>query len=64
MAQGFRGAADGSSGGKPRAGNDYNKRLEEEMYERRRQGELRRQIEEKERELESMSHKNRDRLSR
>ena len=34
------------------------------MYERRRQGELRRQIEEKERELESMSHKNRDRLSR
>ena len=37
---------------------------EEELYERRRQEELRRQIDEKERELENMSHKNQDRLNR
>ncbi len=44
VAQGFRGSATGeSSAGKPPStGNDYNKRLEDEMYERRRQGELRR----------------------
>ena len=34
------------------------------MYEIRRQGELRRQIEQKERELESISSKNKERMSR
>ena len=34
------------------------------MYERRRQGELRRQIEEKERELDTVSSKHRDRMNR
>ena len=59
MAQGIHGAANSSAGkqglpptGSYNSGGDYNKRIEDEMYERRRQGELRRQIEEKERELE------------
>ena len=39
-------------------------RSEEEMYELRRQEELRRQIEAKERELEAMSLKNRERINK
>jgi len=37
---------------------------EDEMYELRRQEELRRQIENKERELEAMSTKNKERVNR